>query len=245
MKRITVLFALLMSLLSLPLSAQKEMKDVDLINIKTLLIAQWQKCEELFAISDLDIAALGLYSTIKYDVKEYVEKFGDYTMQDYLTDMRLVDKRGSILFIHGFGFDYDTGALVVEGPDSYLICNGKTGITFNKEGERDDRGSAEYDTAGRIIDWSWARQKRAITYSKAGYLYSVEFLGKRYIFTWKDGLLSEISVREVYGNKEETTHYWAEVVERNNNGYWTELDIYEKSKNKEKVKSMRYSRHFD
>lgn len=242
MKRFLLFLMLVLNLGSIPIYAQKEMKDIDLTNIKTLLVAQWGNYVDLFLVSDLDLSALGMYSSITYDVREYVEKFGEYTMRDYTSDMRLVYKSDNVLYIKGFGFDPETGALVIEGPDSYLIANGKTGITYNENGERDDKGMASYDADGHIIEWSWARQKRPVTYSKSGMLESVVYTSDKFIFTWKNGLLTEISVCQNYGDKRENKHFWAEVVEKNSDGYWTELDIYRKDRDGEKVKKWRYSR---
>jgi hypothetical protein len=243
MKKLTLLLTLGVSLLSLPAYAQREIRDVDLSNIKALVVAQWGEVEDIFPISDLDLQALRTYSQITYDIKEYVEKFGDYTQRDYATDMRLLDKRGTIQFIKGFGFDSETGAIVI-GDDTYLISNGKTGITYDQEGERDDKGSAEYDTAGRIVKWSWVLQQRPITYSKNGLLNTIQYSSLKYTFTWKDGLLSEVSTCYTYSQNKEEKHFWTKVVEKNSDGYWTELDIYRKTKDTDKVLKWRISRKF-
>lgn len=243
MKKMTLLLALVLSLLSLPVYGQKEIRDVDLSNIKTLTVAHLGEPDGLFTVSDLDLAALQTYSSIRYDIKEYVEKFGDYSLRDYADDLRLLDRKGTIQYINGVGFDSETGAIII-GAGSYLISNGKTGITYSQDGKRDDKGYAEYDAAGRIVKWSWARLERPIMYSKNGLLYTIVRSSEKFTFIWKNGLLAEISTCRTYSQNKEEKHFWAEVVEKNAEGYWTELDIYRKTADTDKVKKWRLSRKF-
>lgn len=245
----SLIHCVLIGLITLPapLFAQKQIRELDLINMKTLIIAQWQECEDLFLISDVDMKAIEKYSSISVDTYAYEKKFGESTMREYSSDQKVLQANENNMYLGNgsIGFDSVTGALITGAQDSYLVSFGKTGITFDENGERNGKGAAEYDERGRIVDWSWAQQRRSISYSPNGLMQSLIFNGEEFVFSWDNGLLTEISVRSTYGDKSEDSHYWAEVVERNSDGYWTTLDLFKRNRGGEKVKLYRYIRKFE
>lgn len=260
-KNLIYRIALIMTILSCvsqSLYAQKNIQEADVVNMKTLsmfigperMYFDFNGCESYFIVSDLDYATINKYSSIKMEIGNYVQKFGEYVLKPIEGySWNVLSKRAENVSIFGVKYDTETGALVMppvpNEPAIYLFMRGDSGITYDKKGARYDFGEAKLDDKGRIIDWyDRSRQRKLINYDSNGRITLVTMRSRKYEMKWTNGNLSEMIIREDFGQKKIVCHYWYEIVEKNEDGLWTVADIYIE-KNNTKTKVNRYTRKFE
>jgi len=191
-------------------------------------------CGDLILYFDIDSDFIKKYSSVSVSESTYVKEFGEYKLKPY-SEYSVFETNDGMITINGIEYDFIRDGYFIKKRNAYLIFNGNVGVTYNTEGVRHSEminqvgGTAKLDANGRIILWSWYNQPLSISYNKEGKINSLAKTHK-YTIVYKNDIISEIRQTQYYTNKsasqKNSINWYYEVVEKNDDGYWTVIDEY-------------------